>query len=263
MSALLAEHPTIAIVDYEDVPTRTEHHLFREFFSDSGYPAFVCDPRDLTYEKVALRYEGRTIDIVYKRLLVNELIERADKLQALISRDPFHMSGSTEELHKQVYGDSSLAHAPSPEPKYEFSDDPLAEGGFEGDSIRVKPGPVRTTLIKPKGPDLKPKASWLKNALEQDPLLKKLPDWAREKAIGALEDIDETIAEKIIDALPWDANVKSAATAALKALLQTAKGKKFELPPSPPSVRAPDWSRQPDFQPSPGQVIIPGPVWRW
>ena len=79
------EHPTIAIVDYEDVPTRTEHHLFREFFSDSGYPSFVCDPRDLVYEKGALRYEGRSIDIVYKRLLVNELIERADKLQALIS----------------------------------------------------------------------------------------------------------------------------------------------------------------------------------
>jgi hypothetical protein len=79
------EHPTIAIVDYEDVPTRTEHQLFREFFADSGYPSFVCDPRDLAYEKGALRYEGRTIDIVYKRLLVNELIERADKLQALIS----------------------------------------------------------------------------------------------------------------------------------------------------------------------------------
>jgi uncharacterized circularly permuted ATP-grasp superfamily protein len=79
------EHPTIAIVDYEDVPTRTEHHLFREYFADAGYPALVCDPRDLTYEKGVLRYEGRSIDIVYKRLLVNELIERADKLQALIS----------------------------------------------------------------------------------------------------------------------------------------------------------------------------------
>ena len=78
------EHPTIAIVDYGDVPTRTEHHLFREFFADAGHPALVCDPRDLVYEKGALRYEGRTIDIVYKRLLVNELIERADKLQALL-----------------------------------------------------------------------------------------------------------------------------------------------------------------------------------
>jgi len=30
------ERPTIAIVDYEDVPTRTEHHLFREFFESRG-----------------------------------------------------------------------------------------------------------------------------------------------------------------------------------------------------------------------------------
>jgi hypothetical protein len=81
----LEEHPTIAIVDYEDVPTRSEHQLFRDFFADSGYPAFVCDPRDLTYERGALRYEGRTIDIVYKRLLVNELLDKADKLQALVS----------------------------------------------------------------------------------------------------------------------------------------------------------------------------------
>ena len=184
--------------------------------------------------------------------------------RALISRDGFGLSGSTQELHEQVYGDSSLAHAPSPEPKYEFSDDPLAEGWEPDKGIRVKPGPVRTDFIKPKGPDLVPKGGeWLENALKQDKLLKELPDWARKKAIDGLKDIDETIAEKIIDALPWDANVKAAATAALKALLQTAKGKKFEIPPAPPSVRAPDWSRQPDFQPSPGQVIIPGPVWRW
>jgi hypothetical protein len=112
------EHPTIAIVDYEDVPTRTEHHLFREFFADSGYPSFVCDPRDLIYEKGALRYEGRTIDIVYKRLLVNELIERADKLQALISaaRDraatvvnPFRCKPIHKKAIFAVLTDESLA----------------------------------------------------------------------------------------------------------------------------------------------------------
>lgn len=78
------EHPVIAIVDYEEVPTRTEHHLFRDFFAEKGYPAFVCDPRDLSYEKGALRHEGHTIDIVYKRLLVNEFLERIDKLQPLL-----------------------------------------------------------------------------------------------------------------------------------------------------------------------------------
>jgi hypothetical protein len=78
------EHPTIAIVDYEDVPTRTEHHLFRDFFAEKGHPAFVCDPRDLAFEQGVLRYEGRPIDIVYKRLLVNEFLEKVDKLQPLL-----------------------------------------------------------------------------------------------------------------------------------------------------------------------------------
>lgn len=35
---------------------------------------------------------------------------------------------------------------------YEFSDDPLAAGGFSPNdaTIRVRPGPVRTTLIRPR-----------------------------------------------------------------------------------------------------------------
>ncbi len=78
------EMPTIAIVDYEDVPTRTEHHLFREFFEAHGYPAIVCDPRHLTYEGGRLRHDGREIDIVYKRLLVNEFLEKVGELQALL-----------------------------------------------------------------------------------------------------------------------------------------------------------------------------------
>ncbi len=79
-----APHPTIAIVDYEEVPTRTEHHLFREFFEQKGYPALVCDPRHLTFEGGRLRHEGQAIDIVYKRLLVNELLERKDQLGAFL-----------------------------------------------------------------------------------------------------------------------------------------------------------------------------------
>jgi hypothetical protein len=73
-------HPTIAIVDYEEVPTRTEHHLFREFFESRGYPALVCDPRHMSYEAGRLRHDGRAVDIVYKRLLVNELLERREQL---------------------------------------------------------------------------------------------------------------------------------------------------------------------------------------
>jgi len=79
-----AEKPVIAVVDYEEVPTRVEHHFFREFFEARGYPSLVCDPRHLTYEKGRLRHQGQAIDIVYKRLLVNEFLEKASELQAFL-----------------------------------------------------------------------------------------------------------------------------------------------------------------------------------
>jgi hypothetical protein len=79
------ERPTIAIVDYEEVPTRSEHHLFRDFFESKGYPALVCDPRQLLYEDRVLRHDGTAIDIVYKRLLTNEFLERVELLQPLLA----------------------------------------------------------------------------------------------------------------------------------------------------------------------------------
>ena len=78
------ERPRIAIVDYDGVPTRAEHHLFQDFFESKGYPSIVCDPRRLTYEGGRLRYDGAAIDIVYKRLLVNELLEKATELTAFL-----------------------------------------------------------------------------------------------------------------------------------------------------------------------------------
>ena len=155
--------------------------------------------------------------------------------------------------------------APVPEPPpFEFSDDPLADGGFgPGDeTIRVKPGPVRTTFIKPKDP-LRPNGEWLEEALKRDKLLKALPDWARSKAIDALKDADETAAEKIIDALPWDGQTKGAATAILKSLLQLAKGKRFVMPDAPTATRQPEWQKLPEGPSMPGETIIKGPVWRF
>jgi hypothetical protein len=78
------EHPTIAVVDYEEVPTRTEHYMFRDFFEERGYPSLVCDPRHLDYEAGVLRHGDHPIDIIYKRLLVNELLDRIGELQALM-----------------------------------------------------------------------------------------------------------------------------------------------------------------------------------
>jgi hypothetical protein len=166
---------------------------------------------------------------------------------------------TTADMHAEIYGDSSAAHsapAPPPEPAYEFSDDPLADGGFgPGDStIRVKPGPVRADLIRPKFEP--PSREWLEESLKKDPLLKELPDWARTKAIDALKDADEMAAEKIIDALPWDGKTKAAALAAIKSVLQLAKGRTFKTPEAPPNPRLPDWTKPIDVPKAPGEQIF-------
>src|SRR5258705_6931621 len=77
--------PNIAIVDLKDMPTRTEFELFREFFESRGYPAVICSPEDLEFADGRLSYGDFQIDIVYKRLLVNEYLPIINKYPALLN----------------------------------------------------------------------------------------------------------------------------------------------------------------------------------
>ena len=76
--------PRIAIVDLAGVPTVKEFELFRDFFESSGYPAVICTPQELEYRDNQLSYLGQKIDIVYKRLLVNEYLPIMNDFPALL-----------------------------------------------------------------------------------------------------------------------------------------------------------------------------------
>jgi uncharacterized circularly permuted ATP-grasp superfamily protein len=66
--------PRIAIVDLAGVPTVKEFELFREFFEQARYPSVICTPQELEFRDQRLSVAGQEIDIVYKRLLVNEYL---------------------------------------------------------------------------------------------------------------------------------------------------------------------------------------------
>lgn len=66
--------PHIAIVDLKDRPTVKEFELFKDFFEADGYPSIICSPDELEWTGGRLRAKDFEIDIVYKRLLVNEYI---------------------------------------------------------------------------------------------------------------------------------------------------------------------------------------------
>ncbi|MBK9165349.1 MAG: hypothetical protein IPM21_15865 [Acidobacteria bacterium] len=78
------EKPIIAIVDLNDLPTQKEFELFRDFFEYSGYTALICSPEELEFDGSRLRYAGVAIDIVYKRLLVNEYLPIMEQAPALL-----------------------------------------------------------------------------------------------------------------------------------------------------------------------------------
>jgi hypothetical protein len=79
-----ASPPTILIADFREVPTWTEFLILKDRFEARGVPAVVADPRDLTFDGTALVAGGRRIDLVYRRVLVNDIIARPDECRVLL-----------------------------------------------------------------------------------------------------------------------------------------------------------------------------------
>jgi hypothetical protein len=79
-----ARTPSIAIVDLKGLPTQKEFELFSEFFESRGHPAIICSPDELEFSRGRLRCGRFEIDIVYKRLLVNEYLPIMNDYPALV-----------------------------------------------------------------------------------------------------------------------------------------------------------------------------------
>jgi hypothetical protein len=77
--------PHIGIIDLADVPTVKEFELFRDYFEQAGYPSVICTPQQLEFDGKKLSYNGFEIDIVYKRLLVNEYLPIIEEYPALMN----------------------------------------------------------------------------------------------------------------------------------------------------------------------------------
>lgn len=77
-------NPSIAIVDLKGLPTQKEFELFRDYFEQNGYTSVICSPDELEFTDGKLYYKGLPIDIVYKRLLVNEYLPIMEEFPALL-----------------------------------------------------------------------------------------------------------------------------------------------------------------------------------
>jgi hypothetical protein len=68
--------PRIAIIDWREVPTFSEFVITAEYLRAQGLDCVITDPREVEYSNGRLHAEGGPVDLLYKRVLISELIER-------------------------------------------------------------------------------------------------------------------------------------------------------------------------------------------
>ncbi|MDD3839051.1 MAG: glutathionylspermidine synthase family protein [Clostridia bacterium] len=76
-----SDNPNVAIVDWDGVATVEEFEEFKKRFEKKGFPTVIADPRVLEYKNGKLYYKDFRIDLVYRRALTWELVERSEQVK--------------------------------------------------------------------------------------------------------------------------------------------------------------------------------------
>jgi uncharacterized circularly permuted ATP-grasp superfamily protein len=79
-----ANPPVIGIVDWREVPTWSEFEILQARFEREGVPTLISDPRDLLFDGKNLMAQGRRIDLLYRRVLINDILSRPAECEALL-----------------------------------------------------------------------------------------------------------------------------------------------------------------------------------
>ena len=79
-----SQRPQMAIVDWREVPTWSEFQILKERFEKMRVPVVLADPRDLVFDGKTLSAHGKKIDLVYRRVLINDIVARPAECAALV-----------------------------------------------------------------------------------------------------------------------------------------------------------------------------------
>jgi hypothetical protein len=122
-----SEPPRLAILDWKEVPTYSEFVLYQNLFHYHGIDSVIADPREVSYSGGKLRTpDGKPIDLIYKRVLISELIERGGRDHPVIQGvraghvcmiNPFRCKILYKKASFAVVSDEQNAHLFSSEEK--------------------------------------------------------------------------------------------------------------------------------------------------
>src|SRR5215813_10831046 len=79
-----SKKPHMLITDWREVPTWNEFEILKARFEKMGVPVELADPRDLQFDGKALIANGQKIDLLYRRVLINDIVARPAECKALV-----------------------------------------------------------------------------------------------------------------------------------------------------------------------------------
>jgi hypothetical protein len=78
------QRPQMAIVDWKTVPTWSEFEILKERFEKLRVPVVIVDPGELDFDGKRLAARGKKIDLVYRRVLINDIVAKQKECEALV-----------------------------------------------------------------------------------------------------------------------------------------------------------------------------------
>jgi uncharacterized circularly permuted ATP-grasp superfamily protein len=79
-----SKRPQMLITDWREVPTWSEFEILKSRFERMGVPVEIADPRDLVFDGKTLAANGKKIDLVYRRVLINDILAKPAECKALV-----------------------------------------------------------------------------------------------------------------------------------------------------------------------------------
>jgi hypothetical protein len=79
-----SQRPQMLIVDWKEVPTWSEFEILKQRFESLQVPVVLADPRELEWDGKKLTAKGKKIDLVYRRVLINDIVARPKECDALV-----------------------------------------------------------------------------------------------------------------------------------------------------------------------------------
>jgi hypothetical protein len=79
-----SDRPQMLITDWKEVPTWSEFEILKARFEALRVPVVLADPRELEWDGKTLWAREKKIDLVYRRVLINDIVARPSECAALV-----------------------------------------------------------------------------------------------------------------------------------------------------------------------------------